>query len=213
MAGVMAHELRNPLTSLKGHAQLLAEMLPLQSIEQAKAELVVSEAGRLERLTKALLAFVRDGSLVRSLVSPDQLIARALAGLPGERVQLALSEAPEALWVDVGLLAGAIANLLQNALQASQPSEAIGVRMYATRASVGIEVQDAGPGVRPGDEERIFEPFFTTRIQGTGLGLAVARRAVEAHDGTLTVESAIGGGATFRITLPRTVPSLASEGQ
>jgi two-component system sensor histidine kinase HydH len=75
--------------------------------------------------------------------------------------------------------------------------------VIARRGSdVVVDVRDHGPGLAPGDEERIFEPFYTTRVRGTGLGLAVARRAVEQHGGTLRAWTHDGGGALFRVTLP-----------
>jgi two-component system sensor histidine kinase HydH len=199
----MAHELRNPLASLKGHAQLLAEMVREGSREHAKALVVVAEAERLEALTRDLLAFVRDGEITRARVAPRSLIRRAIGGEADPRVAIDLTGAPENLWVDEARLAAALGNLVRNALQASEDAAApVAIRITEGGGAVVIEVRDHGPGVLPGDEERIFEPFFTTRVHGTGLGLAVARRAVEQHDGTLRVEAAEGGGARFVATLP-----------
>jgi two-component system sensor histidine kinase HydH len=194
MSGVMAHELRNPLASLKGNAQLLGEMLPTGTREHAKAELVVREAERLERLTQDLLSFVREGELARREVSPTALVDRAIEGMPRERIVVDAADAPPTLWVDEARLAAAVGNLVRNALQSTDGA--------ARGGGALVEVRDRGPGIAAGDEERIFEPFFTTRIHGTGLGLAVARRAVEQHGGTLRAESPRDGGALFRVVLP-----------
>ncbi len=217
MSSVMAHELRNPLASLKGNAQLLEEMLaagPDASREgyregagsraRVKAELVVREAQRLERLTQDLLAFVRDGVLERVAVTPSELVERSLAGLDRERVAVDLTAAPAALQVDPSRVAAALGNLVRNALQAGGDGP---VALHVAAAGRGgrdvlLEVRDHGPGIAPGDEENIFEPFFTTRVHGTGLGLAVARRAVEQHGGTLRASSHPQGGAVFRVLLP-----------
>jgi two-component system, NtrC family, sensor histidine kinase HydH len=213
MAGVMAHELRNPLTSLKGHAQLLAEMLDVGSPAQLKAELVVTEALRLEALTQALLAFVRDGALVMREVSPAELVEHALRDLDGARVEVDLSAAPKALSVDDARISVAISNLVQNALQATQAGERVRLRVIDQPLEVAIEVHDSGPGIAAGDKDRIFEPFFTTRIHGTGLGLSVARRAVEGHGGTLRALESSGQGAIFKICLPKAGMSPASRNE
>ncbi len=203
MSAVMAHELRNPLASLKGNAQLLAEMLGDGSREHTKAELVVREAQRLERLTQDLLSFVRDEALSPRPIPVAKLVDRALEGTPRERVAIDLEGAPPVLSVDEARLAAAIANLVRNAIQSSPAEASVAVRVRLGREGVSIEVQDHGPGIAPGDMQAIFEPFFTRRISGTGLGLAVARRAVEQHGGALYAESPPGGGALFRVVLPR----------
>jgi two-component system, NtrC family, sensor histidine kinase HydH len=202
MSSVMAHELRNPLTSLKGNAQLLAEMLHAGTREHTKAELVVREAQRLEKLTQDLLIFVRDGELSRAHVTPAALLARTMDGLPDERIALDLTGAPETLWVDESRMATALGNLIRNALQSTSNDTRVEVRVHSEASAAVVDVRDHGPGIAPGDAERIFEPFFTTRIHGTGLGLAVARRAIEQHGGTLRAESPAGGGALFRVILP-----------
>jgi two-component system sensor histidine kinase HydH len=198
----MAHELRNPLASLKGNAQLLAEMLAPASREHRKAELVVAEAERLERLMQDLLAFVRDGELSRSAVATTAFVERALAGLPRERIVLELTGAPPSLFVDETRLGAALANLVRNALQASTDPVVVSVREHA--GELRVEVRDHGPGLRRGEEGAIFEPFVTTRVHGTGLGLTVARRAVEQHGGSLTGATHPEGGAVFRVVLPLT---------
>jgi two-component system, NtrC family, sensor histidine kinase HydH len=202
MAGVMAHELRNPLTSLKGNAQLLAEMLDEGSRQKEKATLVVAEAVRIERLTHDLLAFVRDGGVFFRAVSPATLLDRALRDFPRSRVVYDLVGAPATIWVDEARLSAALGNLVQNAIQATEGDELVQIRVAAADGALVIEVHDTGPGIVAGDEERIFEPFFTTRLQGTGLGLAVARRAVEEQGGTLRAGASPGGGSVFRIHLP-----------
>jgi two-component system sensor histidine kinase HydH len=200
MSSVMAHELRNPLASLKGHAQLLVESLGEGSRERAKAERVVREAERIERLTVDLLDFVRDGPIDLRPVTPAALIERARELVPEAEIRLDLTGAPPALEVDPARLAAALGNLLRNARQASdQPAE---VRVLTRADAVIIEVQDRGPGLPPGEEERIFDPFVTGRTWGTSLGLAVARRAAEQHGGTLRGETHPAGGALFRVTLP-----------
>jgi two-component system, NtrC family, sensor histidine kinase HydH len=201
MSSVMAHELRNPLSSLKGHAQLLLEDLPEGKLQQ-KAERVVAEARRLEELTTSLLDFVRDGPMALDPMDTKDLVEASLEHLPKERVQVNLEGAPVTLRVDRERMVRALHNLLQNALQATDGEERVEVRVMQKGAFVNIEIRDHGPGVAVGDEDKIFEPFVTTRVRGTGLGLPVARRIAEQHRGTLGFHNDPQGGAVFTLRLP-----------
>ena len=193
MSSVMAHELRNPLASLKGHAQLLVEDLENDKHRQ-KAMRVVTEAERIESLTTSLLDFVRDGPMEQDAVTPADLVAQAIADLPKDRILLDLAGSPASLTADAPRLARAIHNLVDNALQAASSNVELG---FHDRT---ITVRDHGPGLPAGAQ--IFEPFLTTRVKGTGLGLAVARRIAEQHGGTLEGENHPDGGALFTLKLP-----------
>jgi two-component system sensor histidine kinase HydH len=200
-SSVIAHELRNPLSALKGHAQLLVEDLAGPS--RTKAERVVEGAERLERLTTVLLDFVRESPLDIRPLAPAELIERALAELPRERVRVDLAGAPEVLNVDADRMSLALRNLLQNAVQASPAAAAaVEVRVDGHGQDVVIEVRDHGLGIAPGAKSQIFEPFVTTKARGTGLGLAIARQIVEQHHGKVTGETHMDGGAVFRLVLP-----------
>ena len=199
MSSVMAHELRNPLASLKGHAQLLAEDLEGDPKKKAKVDRVVNEAERLEVLTTSLLEFVREGPIERTSVAPVDLVDRALADLAKDRVAVDTAQAPKELFVDEARLARAIHNVVDNALQA-KPEGEVALDVKKDGSDVVVEIRDRGPGI-PADTQ-IFEPFVTTRTKGTGLGLAVARRIAEQHDGSLTGENHPDGGALFRLRFP-----------
>jgi two-component system sensor histidine kinase HydH len=194
MSAVLAHEIRNPLASLKGNAQLLAQAAP--EAMKPKAERVVDEAVRLEKLTSDLLAFVRTGELSRDAVDPAALVREASSGLA---VEIDAADAPPTWSLDAARMREVMVNLLDNAVAAGLPVRAA-VRREAGR--LVLEVIDHGPGVPAGDRERIFEPFFTGKTRGTGLGLAIARRIVELHGGAVAVDDAPGGGARFRVEIP-----------
>jgi two-component system sensor histidine kinase HydH len=215
MSAVLAHELRNPLASLKGHAQLLQERLERDGANErttSKAARVVAEARRLEELTHGLLAFVRVGELIRSPASPLAIVEGAIADLARERVTIVAEHAPASWSLDAQRMQQVISNLVDNALQAA-PDERVEVEIRQVARTCVFEVRDRGPGVPADQRELIFEPFHTTRIRGTGLGLAVSRRIVELHDGMITVEQNSarspgrednsGGGALFRVTIPQ----------
>ena len=191
MSAVLAHEIKNPLASLKGNAQLLAASVDERA--KPKAARVVEEAQRLEQLTSDLLAFVRTGDISMVDVAVAELV-RAAAGETPIELQ------GEARWsLDASRLRQVLANLIANAHEAGPP---VTVAIRGGDALV-IEVSDRGPGVPAADRERIFEPFFTKKTRGTGLGLAIAKRIVEAHGGTIAIGDNPGGGAVFRITIPR----------
>jgi two-component system sensor histidine kinase HydH len=202
MSAVLAHEIKNPLASLKGNAQLLAQMLaksqPEGDKQRAKAERVVDEAVRLEQLTNDLLHFVRTGAIQRTAIDPAALVREAADSVPGE-VVVETAAAPATWSLDGARIRQVIVNLIDNAVAAGAP---VAVDVRKDQHQLVIEVADHGPGVPAEDRERIFEPFFTGKTQGTGLGLAVARRVVELHGGTLSVHSSPRGGALFRAEIP-----------
>ena len=199
MSAVLAHEIRNPLASLKGNAQLLAATLTGAGDKpRAKAERVVDEAVRLEQLINDLLQFVRTGEIRRAPVDPAALVREAAQSVAGE-VTVDTAGAPAQWTLDAGRIRQVIVNLVDNAVAAGPPATA---SVRARDGKLVIEVADHGPGIPEEDRERIFEPFFTGKTQGTGLGLAVARRVIEQHGGTIAVHTHPGGGALFRAEIP-----------
>lgn len=200
MSAVLAHEIRNPLASLKGHAQLLAERVEEQEPLRRKAARILDETHRLEHLTNGLLDFARTAKLERASVDPAAL-ARGCVEASEGRVELDLDDAPERFSMDGPKIEQVLTNLLSNAHQAA-PEAAVELRVATERGGLVLEVRDHGPGVPAAERERIFEPFHTTRTRGTGLGLAISRRIVEQHGGRLEVHDGPDGGACFRVTLP-----------
>jgi len=215
MSAVLAHEIRNPLASLKGNAQLLAASLPEGDKPRAKAERVVDEAVRLEKLTQDLLAFVRTGELARAEVEPGALVREVTASFDG--VTFEDDRAPLSWSLDAARMREVLVNLIENAIAAGPPAHVrvageggaardsaspTGQARTAKGGTLVIEVSDRGPGVKPDERDKIFEPFYTGKTRGTGLGLAIAKRVVELHGGTIRVDDAPAGGALFRIEIP-----------
>ena len=199
MSAVLAHEIKNPLASLKGNAQLLARMLPGGDKPRAKADRVVDEAIRLEQLTNDLLQFVRTGTIQRAPADPAQLARDAAATVrrkldpstddsqvvgSGASITVDAGHAPATWSLDASRIREVLINLLDNAVAAGPP---VTVALRRDRDRLIIEIADRGPGVAEANRERIFEPFFTGKTQGTGLGLAIVRRVVELHGGTIAV--------------------------
>ena len=202
MSAVLAHEIRNPLASLKGHAQLLSEQLEATSPHRRKADRVVYEAERIEALSGALLDFVRTGSIRPESVSPAEVVSKSAESIDAS-VEIDASEAPRTWSLDPLRMQQVFTNLFDNAKEHSGPTQPVSVRIATERGSLTVTVRDRGPGIVAGQEERVFEAFHTTRTRGVGLGLAVARRIVELHGGTLTASNHPQGGAVFRVSIPR----------
>jgi two-component system sensor histidine kinase HydH len=203
MSAVLAHELRNPLASLKGNAELLVESLEGRDRDRAKAVRVVDEALRLERLTNDLLEFVRTGKIARRAVVPGEVLhaaARSL-GEGGQAIAVVDAGAPPRWSIDPERLAQVLTNLLENAVQAA-PGGPVTATVAVEERRLIYRVRDRGPGLPTGAPDAIFEPFHTTRVRGIGLGLAVARRLVELHGGTLTARTHPDGGAEFTVAIP-----------
>ncbi|MFP2930480.1 sensor histidine kinase [Pyxidicoccus sp. 3LG] len=202
MSAVLAHELRNPLASLKGHAQLLAERVERDEVLRPKADRVVSEAVRLEQLMNDLLGFVRSGELRRAEADPNDVLRAAVEATGEASVEARYLPARMQLPMDAGRLQQALENVLRNAVQASPAGQRVEASVEQEGKSLVFTVKDHGPGIPAGEEERIFEPFVTGRLRGVGLGLAITRRIVELHGGTVSARSHASGGAEFRLTVP-----------
>lgn len=206
MSAVLGHELRNPLASLKGHAQLVLERMAEGERSRKNAERVVAEAIRLERLMGQILAFARTGTLEIAEGSPLALVTAAVEKAADPRITVESSRAPERWRFDRSRMEQVLVNLLTNAAEATPEGGRIEVSVSTQNRRLVIGVRDTGPGFEPdadGTVSHVFEPFKTTgKIYGTGLGLAIARRIVLAHGGVIRAENVAGGGALVVIELP-----------
>jgi signal transduction histidine kinase len=209
MSGVLAHELRNPLTSAKGHSQLLVEMLAGSARPQQKAHYVVKEIVRLEALTDKLLVFAKSGQIKREPVNVAELVqtatARVESGESATPVVVRVEGALGAFSLDARAMEQVLVNLLRNAIQAQGDERTpLEVSVSTQDKKLHIAVRDHGPGVPPDVE--LFTPFATTKLTGTGLGLALCRQVVRAHGGHISLTNHPEGGALVEITLPDEAP-------
>lgn len=201
MSAVLGHELRNPLAALKGHAQLLVERLKGQP-GQRGAEIVVREAVRMERLTEEILEFARTGAVEPAPEDPGEVVRSAVDGSGLSGIDVAVAEGLPRWPMDRIRLEQVLVNLLKNAVQASPDGGVVDLRVAAADGGIAFEVRDRGEGLPEGEAEWIFEPFHTKRVHGTGLGLAVSKRIVEAHGGRISAHNHPEGGAVFTVWLP-----------
>jgi two-component system sensor histidine kinase PilS (NtrC family) len=214
LSAALAHEIRNPLASMTGSIELLHERPGLGGEDRRLMEIVLREASRLDQLVSQFLAFARPAPLVRRRVDLAELLEETLAVFVHDplagRLRIDREASPAAVEGDPDQLRQVLWNLLANASQA-MAGEGAPARGERIRVACGadpegggwLEVEDDGPGMAPRVRERLFLPFFTTKPSGTGLGLATVHRIVDAHGGAISVESAPGRGARFRVRLPR----------
>lgn len=232
MTGGLAHEIKNPLSTIGLNAQLLAEAideLPIDPDERGRLSRRIAALQReVERLRGILTDFLQFAGEIRLDPRPADLntVVEELVDffLPqaekhGVRVRADLAPGPLTARIDAPLLKQALLNLMLNAVQAmadparddhTKPRELI---LRTSRgagpdrgSSVALHVIDTGPGLPPDALARIFEPYYTTKSGGTGLGLPTARRLIEAHGGRLDVHSDPGRGTDFAVILPAGEP-------
>jgi two-component system sensor histidine kinase PilS (NtrC family) len=210
LAAGLAHELRNPLASMMGSVELLRSGREFAEEDRRLLEIVLREAGRLEKLVTEFLAFARPAPLRRVRTDLAPLAAETLDVFEhdpaGASVAIERALAPAPAEADPDRLRQVLWNLLLNARQAieatGRSSGRIAVATGRAPAGPWLSVEDDGVGIDPGDRQRIFVPFYSTREQGTGLGLATIHRVVEAHGGSIDVESEPRRGARFVVRLP-----------
>jgi signal transduction histidine kinase len=210
MLGGVAHEVKNPLGGMTLFSELLDEELraPAPDVAEARSHLgkVRRELDYLERIVDDFLAFARE-QRVNAVPFPARALLDGAAGhLSGEAAARGVTlevtcDDGASLTGDQSLLTSALVNLVKNAVQVSAAGQVVTLSGRAEGERFVIEVRDAGPGIDEGVRARIFEPFYTTRAQGTGLGLPLAKKLVEAHGGEVTVTSR-PGETVFRVELP-----------
>lgn len=212
MSAVLAHEIRNPLGTIKGFVQLAAE----SGEERTRNFLApaLAEVHRPEALVKGLLAYGRPPVPHLKAVSWNE-VARQLRAhtqlLPEARVAITIEEAGIELHTDPAVLGQALLNLLRNAVESIPPGAAGEVQIGITcdNAYARIAVTDNGAGISDEGLTRLFEPFFTTKASGTGLGLAITRLLVESLGGSLVVRRRDEGGTLVVVQLASKRPHSA----
>jgi two-component system sensor histidine kinase HydH len=202
MSAVLSHELRNPLTSLKGHAQLLLEKLRPGDAARPDAERMLEGALRLESVANQILEFARHDTLALRAESPSSVAQAAIDQVGDPRARLSVDTGVETWNLNRPGVEQLLVNLIRNAADASPPDRPIEVAVARQGRDLVFGVRDHGPGLPPGEEARVFEPFFTRSVRGTGLGLAIAKQIAEAHGGRIEGMTHPEGGALFRVIFP-----------
>jgi two-component system sensor histidine kinase HydH len=214
----LAHEIRNPLSTIKTSAEMLAQNVPSDNaLAHEMAGFISSEVDRTNALVTRFLDFARPLAVRVEKTDLAQLIDRAVVEIekhsPPLDVSIYKNYAPDIppFLLDGQLMERVMYNLLLNAAQASPPQGTVTVKTRQFDETVEIDVIDRGPGIEPKHLESIFNPFFTTKPRGVGLGLAIVSKIVDEHGGKITVESEPGEGSVFRVYLPLREDALRED--
>lgn len=214
LAAGIAHETRNPLGAISHATETLQRSLRLRGEDAELLEIIRREAARLNEIVSDFLVFGRPRPLALQATDLATLIKDALLALEqderchrGVRFEMDLDPSLPRLVLDPHQMSQVLWNLYLNAAQAMPEGGCLRTRTAVQpgpdgEAWLSLEIGDTGPGLPREAESRLFEPFFTTKPDGTGLGLPIARRIVEEHGGTLTLEGGAAGGTLARILLP-----------
>ncbi len=212
VTAAVAHEIRNPLSTIGGFARSIVRDPEEVERNQNNARIIVEEVDRLEELLSNLLDFSRMDTIAEQRVDLWPLVQSALDLTTEDRekagVALETEVEPDLPQVDLDphQFRQVLLNLLRNAVEAMPEGGIISVRAHRTSRGVELSIQDTGAGIPEQSLEHIFDKFFTTKPTGTGLGLALVRRILDAHGAQIEVESIPNQGATFTITIP--IPPL-----
>ncbi|MGD9078798.1 MAG: ATP-binding protein [Desulfobacterales bacterium] len=210
LAAGVAHEIRNPLSSIKGFATYFKERYPDRSEDQQTADIMIQEVDRLNRVVGQLLEFARPVSIKPKPVSLQTLLDDSIklikdqAAAKGISIQTQNNTQVAKVRIDPDRINQVLLNLYLNAIDSMENGGELRVEITGEgpRRNVVIQVSDTGRGISRENLSKIFEPYFTTKSTGTGLGLAIAHNIVEAMGGKITVESDTEAGTTFTIALP-----------
>lgn len=213
LAGGLAHEIKNPLSTMNITLQLLQEDLrsrPQVSSRKLlpRVELLLDEVQRLQRIVTDFLKLAKAPELelrkrdANTLIEEiERFIGPELESV-GVDLVTQLDRTAGQVEVDPDLLRQALLNIIRNALQAMPEGGTLTVQTYGTEDAFRLEIIDTGDGMEDGVRARVFDGFFSTRPGGTGIGLAVTRQIIQLHGGDVTCESAPGMGSRFTVTLP-----------
>ena len=206
MAAVIAHEVKNPLAGIRGAIQVIGSRMPAESRDSAVLSDIVKRIDALDGLIKDLLVFARPPQPRRAAVDVVPLVtmtADLLCQDPSlKNVTVDVEGSAPPVFADAEMLKIVFQNLLVNSAHAMHGQGRIDVAIETSDSTCRIAFTDTGPGIPPEIRDKIFTAFFTTKSRGTGLGLATAKRLIEAHQGEIHVECPPGGGTRVTLNLP-----------
>jgi len=210
LAGSIAHEIKNPLIAIQGFAKRIEKTKEPNKIEEY-AGVIDKEAGRLSNVLMKLLEFSRMDEPNKEYVDVNEIVDDTVLFMEHhltrfKNVELVVKKKKDLphIQVDKIHIQQALVNIIMNAAQAMPVGGIIEIKTQNANGRISISVKDEGAGIKDEDMGKIFEPFFTTKKkgEGTGLGLSLSKRLVEANGGEIDVESKMGEGSVFKILLP-----------
>ena len=217
LAGGLAHEIKNPLSTLNIYLQLLQEELESMTGENSKrvymkTQVLQKEVQRLEQILNDFLRFARGQKLELKDHDMNEILDEVADFVTPEIKQKKIlilksydADLPQCR-LDSNLIKQAILNIIINAEQAMENGGELMIRTSKDKKYIQIDITDTGPGIPKDIIDKIFQVYFSTKKTGTGLGLPTAKRIIEDHRGTISVQSEEGKGTNFSIKLPTNLP-------
>ncbi len=205
LGGSLAHEIRNPLSSIRGSLEVIREAEKNKNTLHF-INMALKESVRLNEIVTDFLNFSQFVPLKMNQLHIREVLNEAFADtlkvIENKNIKIERKDSDFVILGDLNKLKSCFVNMLNNAYEVTQKGGVIEVESYSTEKKNIVEIRDHGKGIPPGLLSRIFDPFYTSKKGGTGLGLAITKKIIESHGGTISVESTVDEGTTFKIELP-----------
>jgi signal transduction histidine kinase/Pyruvate/2-oxoacid:ferredoxin oxidoreductase delta subunit len=219
LAAGVAHEINNPLGTILIYSHLIQKSLEKDDPRREDIDLVISEANRAKEIVQGLLSFAREKKLRASEVNVNDILDDVLSLVVNQslfhniKIKKVFDQDLQAIVADETQLKQVFLNIILNAAQAMEGNGKLTITTVSDKKQIKVKITDTGPGIPPEVMGKLFSPFFTTKEKGTGLGLAISYGIVEHHQGKIDVETDLGKGSTFIITLPVIVSEEAAANE
>jgi two-component system NtrC family sensor kinase len=217
LAAGVAHEINNPLGTITIYAHILLKGMEQDDPRRDDLALIISEANRTKEIVQGLLSFARETKLKPGETDINEILEDTLGLLVNQslfhniKIKKVFSPDLPTTFADATQLKQVFLNIILNGAQAMEGKGSLTITTAQEKNQIRVKVRDSGPGIPPENVRKLFNPFFTTKEKGTGLGLAISYGIVERHGGKLDVETELGKGSTFIISLPITTVDGAHE--
>jgi two-component system NtrC family sensor kinase len=211
LAAGVAHEINNPLGTITIYAHILLKGMDKDDPRREDVELIVNESNRAKEIVQGLLSFARETKLRPGPVNVNDLLEDVLGLVVNQslfhniKTRKSLFQGLPTIVADETQLKQVFLNIILNAAQAMEGNGKLSITTTPERKQIKVKIRDTGPGIPPEVVKNIFSPFFTTKEKGTGLGLAISYGIIERHNGKIDVETALGKGSAFIVSLPISV--------
>ena len=210
LAAGVAHEIRNPLSSIKGFATYFKERYRDVPEDLSTAEIMIQEVERLNRVIGQLLEFARPMNVQKESASLERVVKHSLKLIEGDAhaggvgVKFQSDAVPNKAWIDTDRITQVLLNLYINAIESMEKKGVLSVELTLDENSdrFRITVSDTGAGIQEKDLPNLFDPYFTTKSSGTGLGLAIVHKIIESHGGEIRIKTVPGTGTSITVWLP-----------
>lgn len=226
VVGVIAHDLKTPITSVKGYLELIERVGTLNDRQQQFCERAQNSLKQMESLVTLLLELSWidadrplecDSCDLAALLLSSAALLEQMAARQAVLVHVEMAESVGMIQAESRRLEQAFINLINNAIKYNHQGGEVWMTASGTVDGVEVTIRDTGRGIAPEDQAHIFERFYRVRphgetVEGTGLGLSIVKAVIEKHSGTITLDSCVGEGSTFKVWLPRQSPGCVVPG-